>query len=222
MTYLHDKNVVHGRLTSVNIYIEPNQGVKISLIDNDEQAIASIGTCCDSAKQNLGSHSTGASFEFNLTAMTYLSPELMRTIKVVEGGKEEKSDKLIRGCTANKLYIDTNKLSKESDIFSFGTLLFELFYEQFPFGEPLLSPASRPFEFGGKQRAKIKLSASELIYQIGSGQIALKNLPHQSNGFAQNTDCYYSTLVNDVISNCWQTDPANRPTFRQLKMAFDK
>lgn len=242
MTYLHDKNIVHARLTSVNIYIELNQRVKISLIDNDEQALAiettpeSLLAPGDNNKQNLGSNLPIKSIRFNLPALTYLSPELIRTIKT-----SRKHDGL-----AGSPLIDSAKLSKKSDIFSFGTLLFELFVERFPFASNLpptcssnslnLSPSyhhhqhqqmfltsSTPLGFATTtlptqiRNHNINLSAGELIYQIGSGQIGPKNLHcnHQEVGRSN------LTLVKHIIAACWLQDPAERPNFAQLSFVDD-
>lgn len=157
MAYLHDRNIVHGKLTSVNIYIELNQRVKISLIDNDEKAIATTTDC--------------GSVNFNPSSLTYLSPELIKTV--------------------GKTGFELGNLTKKSDIFSFGTLLFEIFEEKFPF-----------ISYGN-----INCSASEIIYQIGSGQIIEKNLRDISK---------HSALVEFIISACWSTDPRLRPHFKQL------
>lgn len=177
MTYLHDKNIVHGRLTSVNIYIEPNQTVKISLIDNDEKPLAS-----------LGSGSSGNSLdtvEFNTSALTYLSPELMRTLGV---------SNTTNGKSSSIVQIDTNQLTKKSDIFSFGTIVYELFYERLPFE---------------------RIPAAELIYRIGSGQMPQQQQPLETT----NTTIGCPALVKQTISACWSANASQRPNFKQLKFS---
>lgn len=236
MTYLHDKNIVHGRLTSINIYIELNQRVKISLIDNDEQSIATTFKAPVS-------HQTGAarsSVSFNLPALTYLSPEIIKTIKIREHKK-----KYINNCDNDhqteeaQVRIDTSRLTKKSDVFSFGTLLFELFQERFPFSEmdspneinsertisynPFLAYASHslltpttarqsPFVTTTKKNwnGNIRTSASELIFQIGSGQIEKRN---------QTKSKKCPALVDYIISACWSSEPSCRPQFKQLAFA---
>lgn len=165
MTYLHDKNIVHGKLTSVNIYLELNQRVKISLIDN--------------------------STDFNLTSLTYLGPELIKTIKVSDENQ----------CDSTKLthlQVDTHQITRKSDIFSFGTLLFELYEEKFPFSG---------------WNGNIKTSVHEIIFQIGSGLTEKKNLEPNTH------KC--PILVKEIISACWSADPHERPSFKQLALLFE-
>lgn len=230
MTYLHDKNIVHGRLTSVNIYIELNQRVKISLIDNDAQAIAS--DCHDEADMGpAGMIRRAELISFNLPMLTYLSPELVRTIHVKR--RANTSDSNLNG--GAQVQMNASRLSKSSDIFSFGTLLFELFEERFPF-----SPENRPHEvsatpsfyathqhplftptplsatqsllvdtFRKNWNGNIKTSAGELIYLIGSGQIDSRN--------KRTRKC--PALVREIISACWLREPDRRTNFKQLAFA---
>lgn len=180
MTYLHDRNIVHGRLTSVNIYLEFNQRVKISLIDNDENPMVS--------KKVRNKYNQGQ-LDFNFNSLTYLSPELIRTIRVVE-------DNLRCDTTEpTHVQIDTKQITKKSDIFSFGTLLFELFEERYPF------------------RANTKTSIHELIFQIGSGLMARKNLD------LSKYNCPILVKVIENISACWLMNPHERPFFKQLAFA---
>mgnify|MGYP001012139689 CR=1 FL=1 len=212
MTYLHDKNIVHGKLTSVNIYVELNQRVKISLIDNDEHPIAVVET--DRRQARVAN--------FNLPSLTYLSPELVRTIHLV---RDDTS------CDTNEITnvkMDTSKLTKESDVFSFGTLLYELFEERYPFSEichgsgktgcinfspPLTSSPIKTTRFDSplaapKWNGNIKLSASELIYQIGCDQMAAKNPSGQYSK--------WPTLVEQTIKSCWSGRPEARTQFKRL------
>lgn len=256
MTYLHDKNIVHGRLTSVNIYIEQNQRVKISLLDDDERQIATAASVDDQElplerPKNSNTRpiqKTSSRVSFNLPALTYLSPELIRTINVTlkSGGVEMNSD----------------LLTKEADVFSFGTLLFELFEERFPYAsapttktsadgwnkspssmrspnllsslglesptsisprlshfQSLFSPQQAPSPPLGNIRTQqqthlnknwngnIKTSASELIFSIGSGQIAKMN--------CRSDKC--SPLIDHIVAACWQTSPHKRPSFKELR-----
>lgn len=186
MTYLHDKNIVHGKLTSNNIYIEPNQRVKISLIDNDDKPIQ------DENKTH-----------FNLPPLTYMSPELLiNSIKIEADNKENKGAHFQTG---------TSQITKKSDIFSFGTLLFELFEGRFPFSsndeeEGTLSSRLPEETWNGN----IRISAHELISQISSGLIKSKN--------------YFTvkcpTNIEETILACWFTEQRLRPTFRQLASIF--
>lgn len=236
MTYLHDKNIVHGKLTSVNIYLELNQRVKISLIDESPAAIASVTNSNATASRCRGQSEN--SVEFNLPALTYLSPELIKTIGFVgapksncdngqqQGEEEERTGALVQ--------LDRSLLTKKSDIFSFGTFLFELFEERFPFAEvqdgnslaslkssllfdspssgnsPLNSPLDPRISLTN-WNGNIKVSASELIYQIGSGQTEVNNLNKCKN------TC--PALVKQIISSCWSINPNMRPHFKQL--SFD-
>lgn len=335
MTYLHGKNIVHGRLTSANVYIEPNERVKISLIDTDERQMA-LGCVCggpsackvvadelrlkESQEGQAGNSeanefvvaNSGAAFatttnnnntrarqeplaaSLNLTTLTYLSPELIRTIRLVPPSVPAVGE-TADPCDCNdpqshqhraEVQMDTSLLTKEADVFSFGTLLFELFQERFPFAEvaksaPVRSPRDE-FLFGQNLSAKsapklsprgpngpirsplfhslcldtppatprsggyitphhqmslgrvgqplpavimpspargmplsngnIRASASELIYQIGSGQIAQRNhLVKVSN----ENEC--PALVERIISLCWSSRPHERPAFKQLR-----
>lgn len=239
MTYLHDKNIVHGKLTSANIYIELNQRVKISLIDNDEQQLVATASAAnnschlDHVSPCAGPFNCSSAISFNLPALTYLSPELVRTIEIGDAKK-----------TGNGQHVemDTRELTKKSDVFSFGTLLFELFEERFPFsrnshserindltaafspmsngrhfaGSPLFTPSllstmhrqQSPFVTLTKigWNGNIKTSASELIYHIGSGQINHRNKVRPK--------C--PALVDLVIEACWALEPQKRPSFKQI------
>lgn len=254
MTYLHDKDIVHGRLTSVNIYIEANQRVKISLIDNDEQPIAS----CSS--QNASRRQDGLAL--NLPTLTYLSPELVKTLEIcrpsgaaadhgckIGASGQRPAEKGLPGDI--QVQIDLSLLTKQADIYSFGTLLFELFQEQFPFAtdehngttrinspkrspSPTLStnklfdtlclayhsPTNRNALFSPHSlqgpfsptpdkhwNGNIKSSASELIFQIGSGQIDNRNR-HRNKCPA---------LVDHIISACWSAEASRRPNFKQIR-----
>lgn len=206
MTYLHDKEIVHGRLSSVNIYIELNQRVKISLIDHDENALAS----------RLPGDSNN-SVTFNLPALTYLAPELIQTIKLTCANNKQICDPghLSAPLSLDKsellpIEIDARKLTKSSDIFSFGTLLFELFEERYPFSSPRSSSSSTvssPILSKQQQSSwngNINNSAAELIYQIGSGQMVDKNLT------------WLSGPVSHIIAACWTQNPCIRPHFKQI------
>lgn len=215
MTYLHDKNIVHGKLTSVNIYLELNQRVKISLLDNHETSIAENNS---SISQNYTDSKSNTNVKFNLPSLTYLSPELVKTIRLVETSHCDKASREMN------VTVDTNQLTKKSDVFSFGTLLFELFEERFPFSNeenlddefvftPIRTPSTPYVISESKLRSKnwngnIKMSASELIYQIGSGQIVAKNL--------SKSDSSNCTLVESIISSCWSADVDMRPQFDQF------
>lgn len=212
MTYLHDKNIVHGKLNSVNIYIELNQRVKISLIDDDDRAIAKpVET-----KQNLIN-----SVEFNLPALTYLSPELIKTLSVVDATKSGCDKKIIPA----HVQFDTNQLTKASDIFSFGTLLFELFEERFPFAQVQDQDARNSLKLSilnllklststqTQWNGNIKASANQLIYQIGSGQIECKNLRSLDK-------ISTSSPLVELIEKCWSQDPLMRPQFKQLALHY--
>lgn len=146
MTYLHNKNIVHGKLTSVNIYIEQNQRVKISLIDNDEQGLIvpnlkQVDPQSSTSSAEDGCTELGASF--NRAALAYLSPELVKSIRLTT--RKDFGDDLCSGnqaqneqrkrCNETVVDIDTSRLTKAADIYSFGTLMFELFTEQYPFSE---------------------------------------------------------------------------------------
>lgn len=271
MTYLHDKNIVHGRLTSVNIYIELNQRVKISLIDDDETPIVSNLTVDYSSLETKTTTTTTthghsvspdnrqSGVAFDLAALTYLSPELVKSIQV---GSTANADNHLTGAeprnncdtTNNRtsVYMDTNKLTQKSDIYSFGTVLFELFEGKFPFATkpkvnghslpqtpvasitnspsvlntPRFTSSSpvNPLQTSPRERSHynnyIKLTASQLIYQIGSGQIVEKNpmvLADNQGNLAPGSKC--PPLVKSYICACWSREPNERPTFKQL--AFD-
>lgn len=202
MAYLHDKDIVHGKLSSVNIYLETKTNrVKISLIDNSETSLADE-----------------QSGKLNLPALTYLSPELVRTIEVSEQECDNKTDSKQR-----QVSLDTSRLTKEADVFSFGTLLFEIFEERFPFSHnkqdaflmtkstPLLTTSPFDLELPSNWQGNIKYSASELIYSIGSGQIGLLNLSELDNSISSNT-----RVVQLLIDACWSPTTADRPQFKQL------
>lgn len=238
MAYLHDKNIVHAKLTSENIFLEPNYRVKISLVDEDQLAIIACAQ-------------TGAAsprVQFNLPALTYLSPELIRTIKLLE----QPETTTTRGENQNrrrfsvKPQVDLAALSKKSDVFSFGTLLFELFEERFPFSNqhettnagastcPLVDFARSPqvptaarswaqpqsarqdpaasSRCDNKQRnGNITTPVCQLIYQIGSGQMGPSN---QRSATRRMPAC-----VETILVACWSTEPKNRPQFKQLHFA---
>lgn len=176
MTYLHGKNIVHGRLSSVNIYIEPNQTVKISLIDNDDRPLASLAE---------------ATVEFNGPALTYMSPELIRTLTV--GGNYEDTCETTK--TTPLVQIDTNQLTKKADAFAFGTILYELFHERRPLDE---------------------LSAAELIYRIGSGRVEEALTCAQERRSPAAGYCCCPALVRQTIRACWSENALDRPHFKQL------
>lgn len=202
MTYLHDKNIVHAKLTSTNIYIEPNQRVKISLIDDDDKTIVSLNEVGNS------SETKRRTVRFHLPALTYLSPELVQTVSVNSNGDA---------------HIDIGRLSKESDVFSFGTLLFELFEERFPFSQRIEEVSCSHLESkqlvkplnpdGGQWNSNIKLSAYELIYSIGIGLIEYENF------YRDQANSRSPTLVKAIISACWSANPQVRPRFRHLHFA---
>jgi len=254
MTYLHDKDIVHGKLTSVNIYIETNRRVKISLIDNDEQQLASTICANQSSCSPSSQHDTrlrggneiratnSAKVSFNLPALTYLSPEIVRTISISDETGHN------HGRRTAQVHLDTEKLTKKSDVFSFGTLLFELFEDHFPFAKAnhcdrmslvdlasAISPTSQirhseaahsllftasplstfsqhrqqsPFETMTKTgwNGNIKASASELIFQIGSGQMNSRNKLRK----------HCPALVDQIIRACWTYEPNRRPNFKQM------
>lgn len=219
MTYLHDKDIVHGRLTSVNIYIELNQRVKISLIDHDENALVSFP-----------GHSQNA--QFNLPALTYLSPELVRTIKLTRANNNNTLCDISSSFTANLnnqqhcVEMDLQKLTKRSDVFSFGTLLFELFHQRYPFtleqaasqmvrlpptsvSSPTFLPS--PYLKQCHWNGNINSSAAELIYQIGAGLISRLNLVGKSSNLVREAP------LLAMMDKCWASDVAARPQFKQLK-----
>lgn len=222
MTYLHDKSIVHAKLTSSNIYIEPNQRVKISLIDDEDKPIA----CLNDLNSNLKANS----LSFNIPALTYLSPELIRTLKINE--RITNDFNLIQ--KSFEIELDTNHLTKMFDVYSFGTLLFELFEERFPFSEKKcnnqssgglspnlrlaaqalfnLAPGDHHKNDHGNElwHGNIKCSPYELIYQIGAGYIVDKNIS-TINDFKQQPP-----QINAIISACWSKDPSKRPQFKQL------
>lgn len=178
MTYLHNKNICHGRLTSTNIYIEPNQTVKISLIDEHETLLMK--------------ESSNGPVIADLTSLTYLSPELIRTMEID-----------IDCCDNNKLAgcrLNIDMLGEVSDVFAFGTILYELFEEKFPFSsQGIKDGASMP-------------PADVLIYLIGSGKIAQSNIHQDPN-------CRLPRHIADTIAACWTTDFSYRPQFKQLTLS---
>lgn len=209
MTYLHDKDIVHGKLSSVNIYIELNQRVKISLIDHDENALATRSP-----------RDANSTVNFNLPALTYLAPELIKTIKLtcannIQNCDPDHSSLLLIRREPNKssqshwlpIELNAHKFSKSSDIFAFGTLLFELFEERYPFSD-LRQTTSSSFltakQQHGSRNGNINTSAAEIIYQIGSGQIASKNSP------------WSSSPISNVVAACWAHNSQDRPQFKQL------
>lgn len=217
MTYLHDKNVVHGRLTSTNIYIEPNQRVKISLIDEHEMPLMRAASTIDNTTSgnNLqdeqeAQQTTDTRYQLDTSSLNYLSPELIRTIGMGAGAD----------CR-----LDCSTLSKMSDVFSFGTILFELFEERLPFTTKHQQPTSTNSpdintSLNKQQQQHRHLSCNEtllpsvdqIIYQIGSGRIADINL---------RTDKTFrmSSRVHDLIAACWSTEADMRPQFKQLVFA---
>lgn len=142
MTYLHNKNIVHGKLTSVNIYIEQNQRVKISLIDNDENGLIVCNNQLENQQTSTQTDTnqiTQLNASFNRAALTYLSPELVRSIRLTTRTEAKvrndsiEPDAKRKRCNETVVDIDSSRLTKAADIYSFGTLMFELFAEQYPF-----------------------------------------------------------------------------------------
>lgn len=218
MAYLHARNIVHGKLTSVNIYMDLNQRIKISLLDDDERALAtSASSDCDKNPMTTGNRQQHF-VDFNLPSLTYLSPELIRTISLGNGANGATKESKCHCDNQAPVQIDTNQLTKESDIFSFGTFLFELFEEKYPFAANT-GGCSRPFG-QSSWNGNIKQSANELIYQIGSGQIASKNLSSQQNHKSRVDWCPQRSLVASIIAQCWSKDPSFRPQFKQLAAMF--
>lgn len=200
MAYLHDKNIVHGALNSVNISLElKTKRVKISLIDHGEKLF----------KDN----------QVNLPALTYLSPELIKTIELSSRTDNCDNEPTARSDTQN-FSINSTKLSKKSDIFSFGTLMFELFEERFPFGkDKRLNHSSPSFilpfnqtQLPANWQGNISQSASQIIYQIGAGLIGKRNLTDSQI----NLDTQHVQLL---ISACWAPKPTDRPQFKELRFA---
>lgn len=186
MAYLHDKNIVHGRLTTTNIYIEPNHNVKISLIDEHKSPLLMTET--NSQSTSIDNNQIQPAIIADIRSLTYLSPELIRTIEITrECDKDFNSGS---GCRMN-----LDKLGKFSDVFAFGTILYELFEEKIPFANGRKTTTSLP-------------SADELIYSIGSGKIAARNL--------LKTDSRIPSRIIDLIAACWTTDITLRPKFKQL------
>ena len=91
-------------------------------------------------------------------------------------------------CTGTPIYmapevLEKNKSSEKADVYSFGIVMMELFTSKVPYTES-------PYD---------SMSSALLTYRI-------------LEGARPNIDGIHPQL-QELISQCWDTDPANRPTF---------
>lgn len=199
MTYLHSKNIVHGKLTSTNIYVcQPNNRVKINLID------------CDSLTQQTTTTTTdinNESVKLNLNSLTYLSPQIIKTLTV------NKHLNLTNKRNVTSIQFNKCKLTKSDDVYSYGTLLYELFEKRFPF---TLKSSTQT----NQTNSNTNLNAYQLIHKIGLGLIAEENLSlshgKQTNNSNVKTTLNCPALIELTIASCWSPNSNKRPTFRTL------
>ncbi|XP_045128726.1 kinase suppressor of Ras 2-like [Portunus trituberculatus] len=99
MSYLHSRGIIHGRLNSRNVFLEAK--IKLSLLDHSMAESSPVGEHTGYLAQGL---------------LTYLPPEMMRTLQVVPPHVTVAASP-----------------TQQSDVYMYGTLLYELFAEAPPF-----------------------------------------------------------------------------------------
>lgn len=229
MTYLHDKEIVHGKLTTTNIYIEPNMQVKISLIDEHEMPL--MMNSCDN--DELLPVKSGFA-RFDVASLTYLSPELIKTITIGDNRRRNNhnNNNIQNGIQHNELpsttycHLDTSKLTRMSDVFAFGTILFELFEEKSPFSSEchttMRGPIRNENHIDDEQQEQniygetLISSAAQIIYQIGSGKIADFNLKKSAESRPAKAITDINERISNLIAACWSCQISSRPLFKQL------
>ncbi|XP_066932185.1 kinase suppressor of Ras 1-like isoform X2 [Clytia hemisphaerica] len=167
MSYLHARKIVHKDLKTKNVFLEHNQN-RIVITDFGLISIADVKVT-NTRKNHL---------MLPKGWLCYQAPEIIRHLSAHDPGCEV-------------LYY-----TRESDIYAFGTIWFELLAGDWPFA---------------------KQSNQSIIWQIGKGVKQSLSDPKLTR-----EGLYVTRETKDIISMTWALDPENRPQFSALLKAFER
>ena len=164
--YLHARNIVHKDLNTKNIFLDKDKVVITDL------GISSLGDTMRLSTQQRGSPGLRCERRCAIiprTRLYYLAPEIVRLLSASPDVQPESGD----------LY----PYSYKTDVYAFGTVVYELLTKRFPFTTDHLGTP---------------LDVASVIFMVG-------------NGHRQDIKRAVPKKLKELVWKCWEKEPDQRP-----------